>query len=204
MPEYKIFVTTDASDLGLGAVLSFGPSYELARPVAYNSKSFKGAKLNYPVHEKEQLAIICALAKWRTDLLGHKFEIWTDHRTLEHLNTQRDLSRRQAWWLKFLSQYDATIHYIPGDKNNAADALSRLPDTGFSVIASLASASLQTRVHSRFHLEDTLLEEIRNGYKNDPFTNKLANAAPSMNNVTQENGFWFIDGHLFVPNVKHI
>ena len=204
MPEYKIFVTMDASDLGSGAVLSFGPSYELARPVAYDSKSFKGAELNYPVYEKEQLAIIRVLAKWRTDLLGHKFEIWTDHRTLEHLNTQRDLSRRQARWLEFLSQYDATIHYIPGDKNNAADALSRLPDTGFSVIASLASASLQKCVVSRFHLEDTLLEEIRNGYKNDPFTNKLANVALGMNNVTQENGFWFIDGHLFVPNVKHI
>ena len=81
MPEYKIFVTTDASDRGSGAVLSFGPSYELARPVAYDSQTFKGAELNYPVHEKEQLAIIHALAKWRTDLLGHKFEVWTDHRT---------------------------------------------------------------------------------------------------------------------------
>ena len=58
MPAYKIFVTTDASDTGSGAVLSFGPSYELARPVAYDSRLFKGAELNYLVHEKELLAII--------------------------------------------------------------------------------------------------------------------------------------------------
>ena len=57
MPDYKIFVTTDASDFGSGTVLSFGPSYNEARPVAYDSRSFKGADLNYPVHEKELLAI---------------------------------------------------------------------------------------------------------------------------------------------------
>ena len=58
MPRFKIFVTTDASDTGSGAVLSFGQTYETARPVAYDSRTFKGAELNYPVHEKELLAII--------------------------------------------------------------------------------------------------------------------------------------------------
>jgi hypothetical protein len=61
-----------------------------------SSHAFKGAELNYPVHEKELLAIIRALGKWRTDLLGYTFEVWTDHKTLEHFNTQCDLSRRQA------------------------------------------------------------------------------------------------------------
>jgi hypothetical protein len=75
IPDNKIFVTTDASDYGSGAMLSFGKTYETARPVAYDSRSFKGAELNYPVHEKELLAIIRALAKWRTDLLGHSFEV---------------------------------------------------------------------------------------------------------------------------------
>ena len=141
MPSHKIFVTTDASDTGSGAVLSFGPSYETARPVAYDSRAFKGAELIYPVHEKELLAIIRALAKWRTDLLGYQFEVWTDHRTLEHFNTQRDLSRRQARWMEFMSHYDATIHYIPGEKNCAADALSRLPDPPLRAVASMMNAS---------------------------------------------------------------
>jgi hypothetical protein len=160
MPDNKIFVTTDASDYGSGAVLSFGPSYQTARPVAYDSRTFKGAELNYPVHEKEQLAIIRALAKWRTDLLGHRFEIWTDHRTLQHLPTQKDLSRRQARWMEFMSHYDATIHYIPGEDNNVVDALSRLPATGLSAVAAIVKATHHKKIHSRFQLEDTLLDDI--------------------------------------------
>ena len=62
MPNHKIFVTTDASDIGSGAVLTFGPTYDTAQPVAYDSCAFKGAELNYPVHKKELLAIICTVA----------------------------------------------------------------------------------------------------------------------------------------------
>ena len=61
MPDYKIFVTTDASDRRSGAVLSFGHTWESARPVAFDSMTFKGAELNYPVHEKELLAVILPL-----------------------------------------------------------------------------------------------------------------------------------------------
>ena len=64
MPDYKIFVTTDASDKCSGGVLSFGATWETARPVAFDSMTFKGAELNYPVHEKELLAVIRALKKW--------------------------------------------------------------------------------------------------------------------------------------------
>ena len=107
MPDYKIFVTTDASDTSSGAILSFGPSYKLARPIAYDSHLFKGAELNYPVYEKELLAIMRALAKWQTNILGYHFEIWTDHKTFEHFGMQKDLSRQQAHWMEFLSQYNA-------------------------------------------------------------------------------------------------
>ncbi len=124
MPGHKIYVTTDASDYGSGAILAFGPSYTEAHPVAFDSHAFKGAELNYPVHEKELLAIVRALGKWRTELLGYKFQVHTDHKTLEHFGTQHDLSRRQARWTELLSQFKYTIHYIPGNENGAADALS--------------------------------------------------------------------------------
>ncbi len=183
MPKHKIFVTTDASNTGSGAILAFGPTYELARPVAYDSCSFKGAELNYPVHEKELLAIVRALAKWRSDLLGYEFQVWTDHCTLEHFNTQRDLSRRQARWMEFLSQYDATIHYLPGKKNCAADALSRLPDPSLTAVTSMLSTSRSQKIRSQFELEDAILDEIKSGYADDPFTQKLTKAAPGMTNV---------------------
>lgn len=54
-------MTTDTSDFQSGAVLSFGKTWETACPVAFDSITFKGAKLNYPMHEKEMLAIIRAL-----------------------------------------------------------------------------------------------------------------------------------------------
>lgn len=201
MPNNKIFVTTDASDYGCGAVLSFGPSRELARPVAYESRSFKEAELNYLVHEKELLAIVHALWKWRTDLLGFQFEVWTDHRTLEHFGKQRDLSRRQARWMEFLSQYDATIHYLPSKKNTAADALSRLPEKTTHIVGAILN---DKSIISRFDLEDTILEQIRNGYSTDPYTKTLEAAAPSMPNIHFTNGYWFVDNRLFVPKVTHV
>jgi len=65
--EQKVFLMTDASGLHSGAVLSFGKSWETAWPVAFDSMTFKGAELNYPVHKKEMLAIIHALKKWHSD-----------------------------------------------------------------------------------------------------------------------------------------
>ncbi len=110
--DNKIFVTSDASDRRTGAVLSWGPTWETACPVAYDSVQLKGAQLNYPVHEKELLAIVRACKKWRSDLLGEHFQVYTDHRALENFETQKTLSRRQARWLEELSQFDMTISYI--------------------------------------------------------------------------------------------
>ena len=62
--DNKIFVTCDASDWRTGTVLSFGPTWESAQPVAFDSMQLKGAEKNYPVHEKELLAIIRVLKKW--------------------------------------------------------------------------------------------------------------------------------------------
>jgi RNase H-like domain found in reverse transcriptase len=103
MPENKIYVTTDASDTCSRALLSFRPTWEKAHPVAFDLMTFKGAKLNYPVHKKELLAVIQALKKWRSDLVGSPFFVFTDHKTLKNFNTQKDLSWRQARWMEFLS-----------------------------------------------------------------------------------------------------
>jgi ribonuclease HI len=123
----KLFLTCDASNSGTGAILSWGPSWKESRPVAFDSQHYTGAQRHYPTHEQELLAIIRALRKWRSDILGMHVELYTDHRTLLNFDTQKDLSRRQARWMEFLSQYDYTFHYIAGTLNTAADALSRLP-----------------------------------------------------------------------------
>ena len=127
MPQYKIFVSTDTSDVCSGVVLFFRETWESAKLVAFNSMTFKGAELNYPVHKKELLAIICALKKWWTDLIGVRFTVFTNHKTLENSHVQQDLSHQQARWMEFLSQYDGKIVYIKGKDNCIADTLSRIP-----------------------------------------------------------------------------
>lgn len=88
----RVFMTCDASDWCTGAVLSFGKTWETAWPVAFDSTQLKLAQLHYPTHKKELLAIIRTLTKWQVDLLGSPIVIYTDHRTLENFDNQRDLS----------------------------------------------------------------------------------------------------------------
>lgn len=123
--DNRIFLVTDG-DWRHGAILMWGPTLDSARPVAFDSAQFSGAELNYPVHEKELLAIIRALRKWRADCLGMRIHVLTDHRTLENFEKQKDLSHRQMRWQEEISQFDLEIAYIPGDENLGADALSRI------------------------------------------------------------------------------
>jgi hypothetical protein len=111
-----------------GAVLSFGPSWESAWPVAFESRPLKGAELNYPVHEQEMLSIVRALKKWKTDLIGAHITICTNHKTLENFDSQKELLRRQARWMEFLAQFEYSFSYISGPNNTVADALSWLPE----------------------------------------------------------------------------
>ena len=121
-PEQPYTVTTDASDIAIGAVLS-----QNGHPLAFYSRKMNPTEQNYPVHEKEELAIIEALREWRRYLEGckHQVQIITDHQSLQYLSTQPSLSRRQARWSEFLSRFDFKITYQPGSTNKVADALSR-------------------------------------------------------------------------------
>ncbi len=137
--DNQIFVSCDASDFCSGAVLTYGKTPETARPVAFESQQFSGAELNYPVHEKELLAIVRALKKWRVDLLGVPFTVFSDHRTLENFADQRHLSHRQARWQEFLSQYDYKIVYLAGKDNAPVDAMSRKPSSRPEAVAATFS-----------------------------------------------------------------
>lgn len=103
--------------------------------------TFKGAELNYPMHEKEMLAIIRALKKWQSDLFSCSFTIFTDHKTLENFDSQPDLSHRQACWMEFMSQFNVKIVYIKGDNNTVADALSHLPTTSVTDSTAMIDAA---------------------------------------------------------------
>ena len=113
-------VYTDASRTGLGAVLM-----QRERVVAYASRQLKPAETRYATHDLELAAIVFALKIWRHYLLGEKFILYTDHKSLKYLFSQKDLNLRQQRWLEFLAAYDLDILYTPGKGNRVADALSR-------------------------------------------------------------------------------
>lgn len=155
-------VTTDASDVAVGAELAQMVD-DKWHPVAFESRKLTPAEQNYPTHERELLAIINALKVWRHYLQGRKFTVYTDHNSLQYINTQPTLSKRQAGWLDLLQEFDFEIKYKPGNSNVVADALSRL-------ISVLHSSTIET---------STLLSDIKMAYSADPFVTdikeKLAN-----------------------------
>ncbi|KAE9111047.1 hypothetical protein PF010_g10952 [Phytophthora fragariae] len=89
----------------------------------------KPAERNYPVHDKELLAMRYALIKFRVYLLGEQtFAVYTDHASLRTAMKSPHVSQRMARWLSFFAEYKFVDHYKPGKNNILADALSRRPD----------------------------------------------------------------------------
>ena len=88
----------------------------------------------------ELVAIVFALKIWRHYLYGEQFEVYSDHKSLKYIFTQRDLNMRQRRWMEFLEDYDFTLIYHPGKENVVADALSR---KSWEVLASIASREWQ-------------------------------------------------------------
>ena len=125
----------DASRVGLGCVLM-----QSRRVVAYGSRQLKNHEQNYPTHDIELAAIVFALKIWRHYLYGEQFEVYSDHKILKDIFTQRDLNMRQRGWMEFLKDYEFTLHYHPGKENVVADAPSR---KSRGVLASIASREWQ-------------------------------------------------------------
>ena len=123
--DKKFILQTDASDRGVGAVLSQFDDDEREHPVAYCSRKLLPRVTRYSTVEKECLAIKLATHAFRVYLLGQKFIIQTDHRALQWLNCLKDKNARLTQWSLALQPYDFTVRYRTGTANRNADALSR-------------------------------------------------------------------------------
>jgi hypothetical protein len=105
-------IECDASQFAIGAVLS-----QEGHPVCYQSRKLSAAEVNYPVHERELLALVDALRKWRHLVHGSTIHAYTDHKSIIHLLSQKHLSGRQARWIQELAEYDVKIEYRKGCLN---------------------------------------------------------------------------------------
>ena len=124
LPDFSqpFIVECDASGEGLGAVLM-----QNHRPIAFESRKLKNYERHYSIYEKEMLAILHALTKFRQLLVGSKFKIKTDHNSLKYFLEQKELNERQQKWVSKVQAYDFEIVYVKGKTNVVADALSRRP-----------------------------------------------------------------------------
>ena len=113
-------VYSDASRQGLGCVLM-----QHRRVMAYASRQLKPYERNYPTHDLELATMIFALKIWRHFLFGETYEIFTDHKSLKYLFSQKESNMRQRRWIELLKDYDCIIQYHRGKANVVADALSR-------------------------------------------------------------------------------
>ena len=77
--------------------------------------------MNYPTHDLELAAIVHALKTWRHYLFGETFQIFTDHKSLKYVPTQKELNLRQGRWMELIKDYDCTIDYLPRKENVVAE-----------------------------------------------------------------------------------
>jgi hypothetical protein len=173
---FRVEVFSDASMHGSGAVLMQG-----GRPIAYTSKKFIPAEVNYTTGEQELLAVVHALREWRCYLEGRPFVVKTDHKPLTFLQGVPTLNRRQARWLEFLARFDYTWEHCAGTLN-VADALSRHPSLHMAILAVVTrrqSAEAELTVGG-------LADRLRRAYAFDAWFAEPCNTG----HLSVEKGLW--------------
>ena len=127
-------VQTDASNYAIGSVLT-QEGEDGEHPIIYASRVLNTAEKNYTVSEKELLAIVWSIKKFRPYLEGYKFEVITDHSALKWLNNLKEPTGRLARWALELQQWDFDVVHRKGKLHNLPDFLSRGIEDGIEVAA---------------------------------------------------------------------
>lgn len=127
---------TDASQVGIRAILQ-----QEGHLIAYISKALALQHHSLSTYEKEFVALVYVMEKWRPYLLGWRFIIQPDHQSLKYLMKQRILTPLQKKFITKLLSYDFEVQYKKGKENATTDALSRLPRSPITVQAALIITS---------------------------------------------------------------
>jgi hypothetical protein len=215
MPDiHKGFdVYCDASHLGLGCVLM-----QEGKVIAYASRQLRKHEKNYPTHDLELAAVVHALKIWRHYMIGNKCKIFTDHKILKYIFTQKELNLKQRRWLELIKDYDLEIQYHPGKANVVADALSRKGQVN-NITTHLMSHKLCWEMEQLnlgmlnnveatvMEVESTLEQEIRKGQESDEKIKEIKTLiglgkAPDFTEDDQGT-IWF-KKRICVPEIEHL
>lgn len=166
MPDFNetFVIESDASGTGLGAVLM-----QRQRPIAYYSQALTERQKLKSLYERELMAIVFAIQKWRHYLLGRKFIVRTDQKSLRFLMEQREVNLEYQKWLTKLLGFDFDIVYKPGLENKAADALSRVVGPQELYTVSVNTALQLEEIASEVD-KDQGLQTLMTEIKQDPST----------------------------------
>ncbi|KAL4012033.1 hypothetical protein IC575_029106 [Cucumis melo] len=191
LPDFQqpFELETDASGFGLGAVLS-----QSKRPIAYFSQKLSETVKEKSVYERELMAIVLAVEKWRHYLLGHHFVVFTDQKALRYILEQRELIPGIQKWLMKLMGFDFEIFNRAGPENKAADALSRIPsEAQLNVIA--VPSILDVTVVEKEVQEDDKLKDI---------FEQLLKDLDSVPRYSIKQGRLFYKGRLVLPKTSSL
>jgi hypothetical protein len=175
MPDLRkgFDIYCDVCGQGLGCVLM-----QEGHVIACASRQLQKHELNYPTHDLELAAVVHALKIWRHYIMGTKCQVYTDHKSLKYIFTQKDLNLRQRCWLELIKDYDLEIHYHPDKANLVIYDLSRKEHVHSAVVAQLPDEivedfrrlNLGIVAHMEgvtIDMEHTLEQEIRKGQIGD-------------------------------------
>ncbi|KAK1682066.1 hypothetical protein QYE76_042914 [Lolium multiflorum] len=177
--EKEFQVYCDASRQGLGSVLM-----QEGRVAAYASRQLQKHETNYPTHDIELASVVHALKTWRHYLMGKRCEIFTDHKSLKYIFTQKELNMRQRRWLELIKDYDLSLQYHPGKANVVADALSRksyvnclstevLPEDLCKGLKDLSLEVVPEGYVASLIVQPTLMDKIKETQKGDEDIEKI-------------------------------
>ncbi|WMV09841.1 hypothetical protein MTR67_003226 [Solanum verrucosum] len=190
--EGKDFIIyCDASHSSLGSVLMQDKNV-----IFYASHQLKVHERNYPMHDLELPTVVFALKIWRHYLYGVKCDVFIDHRSLQHVFTQKDLNLRQRRWMELIKDYDITIQYHPGKANVVADALSR---KAVSMEKGGVLASIEVRA--------TFIEEIKAKQFEDENLNEIRKKiviGNAQETTLDAEGVLSLKGRICVPRIDDL
>lgn len=205
-PDDTLVLTTDASSVGIGAVLQVRRNGELI-PVSFASQALKKPQMSYSATKLEAFAIVHFVQYFKYLLLDKQFEIQSDHRPLTWLHNFKNPPAVVSRWLEILGEYKYTITYKPGKLNECADALSRAHERIYNITENTDLEDLRVpddkiKEHQRkdpnLKILITLLQEDR-----EPTVEELSKEPGTIRwYYNKKDNLKLINDHLIFTNKK--
>jgi predicted aspartyl protease len=192
--ERETRLETDSSGYAVGGCLQQKDDQGIWRPVAFYSHKSLPAEVNYPIHDKELLAVMKCLAQWDAELRSvSKFDIITDHKNLEYFMKKQHLTERQMRWALELSRYNFAIFHRPGKEAIIPDTLSRRDQ---DLPKDITDERLQARFYQLFQQHNNALKLatirisagwVTGGDNDQDFDEEANKSEPPINPFINEN-----------------